>query len=118
MLASPSSGATRMQEGTSRFLQMVKIAAGVELHKQAHLPYLVYLRHPTRSGVRLLGVAGAYTAAEPDALVGLLGPRVYEHLFGQPFLAGIQTAPRTCTSTASSTAWSRWNCCGPRWIVR
>ena len=48
LLASPSSGGTRMQEGTVAFLQMVKIAAAVELHKQAHLPYLVYLRHPTR----------------------------------------------------------------------
>jgi len=32
------SGGTRMQEGTVAFLQMVKIAAAVELHKQAHLP--------------------------------------------------------------------------------
>jgi acyl-CoA carboxylase subunit beta len=47
LLASPSSGGTRMQEGTVAFLQMVKIAAAVELHKRAHLPYLVYLRHPT-----------------------------------------------------------------------
>ncbi|WP_304439123.1 carboxyl transferase domain-containing protein, partial [Mycobacterium sp. NAZ190054] len=46
LLASPSSGGTRMQEGTVAFLQMVKIAAAVELHKKAHLPYLVYLRHP------------------------------------------------------------------------
>lgn len=41
LLASPSSGGTRMQEGTVAFLQMVKIAAAVRLHKQAHLPYLV-----------------------------------------------------------------------------
>ena len=51
LVASPSSGGTRMQEGTVAFLQMVKIAAAVELHKQAHLPYLVYLRHPTTGGV-------------------------------------------------------------------
>lgn len=51
LLASPSSGGTRMQEGTVAFLQMVKIAAAVELHKRAHLPYLVYLRHPTTGGV-------------------------------------------------------------------
>ena len=30
---------------------MVKIAAAVEMHKRAHLPYLVYLRHPTTGGV-------------------------------------------------------------------
>ena len=93
MLASPSSGGTRMQEGTVAFLQMVKIAAGVELHKQAHLPYLVYLRHPTTGGVfASWGSLGHITAAEPDALVGFLGPRVYEHLYGEPFPAGIQTA--------------------------
>ena len=93
LLASPSSGGTRMQEGTVAFLQMVKIAAAVELHKRAHLPYLVYLRHPTTGGVfASWGSLGHITVAEPGALVGFLGPRVYEHLYGEPFPAGIQTA--------------------------
>src|SRR5215472_19080661 len=34
LLASPCSGGTRMQEGTVAFLQMVKIAAAVQLHKR------------------------------------------------------------------------------------
>ncbi|MET0476277.1 MAG: carboxyl transferase domain-containing protein [Mycobacterium sp.] len=93
LVASPSSGGTRMQEGTVAFLQMVKIAAAVELHKQAHLPYLVYLRHPTTGGVfASWGSLGHVTAAEPGALIGFLGPRVYEHLYGEPFPEGIQTA--------------------------
>ncbi|WP_286143106.1 acetyl-CoA carboxylase carboxyltransferase subunit beta, partial [Mycobacterium sp. GA-0227b] len=93
LLASPSSGGTRMQEGTVAFLQMVKIAAAVELHKRAHLPYLVYLRHPTTGGVfASWGSLGHVTGAEPGALVGFLGPRVYEHLYGEPFPEGIQTA--------------------------
>ncbi|MDY6997459.1 MAG: carboxyl transferase domain-containing protein [Actinomycetota bacterium] len=93
LLASPASGGTRMQEGTVAFLQMVKIAASVELHKQAHLPYLVYLRHPTTGGVfASWGSLGHVTAAEPGALIGFLGPRVYEHLYGEPFPAGVQTA--------------------------
>ncbi|MGH3676566.1 MAG: carboxyl transferase domain-containing protein [Mycobacterium sp.] len=93
LLASPSSGGTRMQEGTVAFLQMVKIAAAVTLHKRAHLPYLVYLRHPTTGGVfASWGSLGHITVAEPGALVGFLGPRVYEHLYGEPFPAGIQTA--------------------------
>ncbi|TFV56200.1 acetyl-CoA carboxyl transferase [Mycobacterium sp. PS03-16] len=93
LLASPSSGGTRMQEGTVAFLQMVKIAAAVELHRRAHLPYLVYLRHPTTGGVfASWGSLGHVTAAEPGALIGFLGPRVYEHLYGEPFPAGVQTA--------------------------
>ena len=93
LVASPSSGGTRMQEGTVAFLQMVKIAAAVELHKQAHLPYLVYLRHPTTGGVfASWGSLGHVTAAEPGALIGFLGPRVYEHLYGEPFPPDVQTA--------------------------
>jgi acetyl-CoA carboxylase carboxyl transferase subunit beta len=93
LVASPSSGGTRMQEGTVAFLQMVKIAAAVELHKRAHLPYLVYLRHPTTGGVfASWGSLGHVTAAEPGALIGFLGPRVYEHLYGETFPSGVQTA--------------------------
>jgi acyl-CoA carboxylase subunit beta len=93
LLASPSSGGTRMQEGTVAFLQMVKIAAAVTLHKKAHLPYLVYLRHPTTGGVfASWGSLGHVTLAQPGALVGLLGPRVYEQLYSEPFPSGVQTA--------------------------
>ncbi|PQM44001.1 Putative acetyl-coenzyme A carboxylase carboxyl transferase subunit beta [Mycobacterium talmoniae] len=75
------------------FLQMVKIAAAVELHKRAHLPYLVYLRHPSTGGVfASWGSLGHVTIAQPGALVGFLGPRVYEQLYGEPFPPGIQTA--------------------------
>jgi acyl-CoA carboxylase subunit beta len=93
LLASPSSGGTRMQEGTVAFLQMVKITAAVELHKRAHLPYLVYLRHPTTGGVfASWGSLGHVTIAEPGALVGFLGPRVYAQLYGEPFPPAVQTA--------------------------
>ncbi|MDT5190519.1 MAG: acyl-CoA carboxylase subunit beta, partial [Mycobacterium sp.] len=51
LLALPASGGTRMQEGAVAFLQMVKITAAITAHKAAHLPYIVYLRHPTTGGV-------------------------------------------------------------------
>jgi acetyl-CoA carboxylase carboxyl transferase beta subunit len=93
LFAVPTSGGTRMQEGTVAFLQMVKIAAAVAAHKAAGLPDIVYLRHPTTGGVfASWGSLGHVTAAEPGALVGFLGPRVYESLYGEPFPADVQTA--------------------------
>jgi acetyl-CoA carboxylase carboxyl transferase beta subunit len=93
LIASPSSGGTRMQEGTLAFLQMVKISAAVAAHRAAGLPYLVYLRHPTTGGVLASwGMLGHICAAEPGALLGFLGPRVYEALHGRPFPEGVQTA--------------------------
>ena len=93
LLALPASGGTRMQEGTVAFLQMVKITAAVTAHQAAGLPYLVYLRHPTTGGVLASWASlGHLTLAEPGALIGFLGPRVYEALEGAPFPAGVQTA--------------------------
>ncbi|MEU3462340.1 carboxyl transferase domain-containing protein [Streptomyces sp. NPDC006733] len=93
LLASPASGGTRMQEGTVAFLQMVKVAAAIADHKAEGLPYLVYLRHPTTGGVLASwGSLGHVTAAEPGALIGFLGPRVHEALYGEPFPAGVQVA--------------------------
>ena len=72
----------------------------------------------SRRGAR----SGHVTAAEPGALVGFLGPRVYEHLYGEPFPAGIQTAenlhrhgvidgvvPLGAAALARWTARSRWS---------
>ncbi|MDQ6935202.1 MAG: acetyl-CoA carboxylase carboxyltransferase subunit alpha/beta [Actinomycetota bacterium] len=93
LLAAPTSGGTRMQEGTGAFVQMIRISAAVARHKHAGLPYLVYLRHPTTGGVMASwGSLGHITVAEPGALVGFLGPRVYEALYGEAFPAGVQTA--------------------------
>ncbi|WP_119727454.1 carboxyl transferase domain-containing protein [Thermomonospora amylolytica] len=93
LLAAPSSGGTRMQEGTAAFVQMARITAAVMRHRAAGLPYLVYLRHPTTGGVLASwGSLGHVTAAEPGALIGFLGPRVYEALHGEPFPEGVQVA--------------------------
>lgn len=93
LLAAPASGGTRMQEGTLAFVQLIKISAAITQHKAAGLPYLVYLRHPTTGGaLASWGSLGHVTVAEPQALLGFLGPRVYDVLYGEPFPAGVQTS--------------------------
>ena len=93
LLAGPASGGTRMQEGTLAFLGMVTITDAVRRHKAAGLPYLVYLRHPTTGGVMASwGSLGHITVAEPGALLGFLGPRVYEALHNEPFPEGVQVS--------------------------
>lgn len=72
---------------------MVRISAAVRAHRQAGLPYLVYLRHPTTGGVMASwGSQGHITVAQPGALLGFLGPRVYESIYGKPFPQGVQVA--------------------------
>ncbi|MET8775830.1 carboxyl transferase domain-containing protein [Nocardia sp. NPDC004654] len=93
LVASPTSGGTRMQEGTVAFVQMVKIAGAVAAHKSAGHPYLVYLRDPTMGGVfASWGSLGHMTFAQPGALIGFLGPRVYKALYGKDFPEGVQIA--------------------------
>ncbi|QWC86210.1 acetyl-CoA carboxyl transferase [Nocardioidaceae bacterium] len=92
VLAAPVSGGTRMQEGVPAFVQMAPVAAAIAAHRAAGLAYLVWLRHPTTGGVMASwGSLGQMTAVEPDALVGFLGPRVFEALHGEPFPEGVQT---------------------------
>ena len=93
VLAAVASGGTRMQEGTVAFVAMVKIAASVAAHQAEGLPYLTYLRHPSTGGaLASFGSLGQVTVAEPGALVGFLGPRVYEALYGEAFPSGVQSA--------------------------
>lgn len=93
LLAAPASGGTRMQEGTAAFVQMVRITAAIEAHRAAGLPYLTYLRHPTTGGVfASWGSLGHVTVGEPGALIGFLGPKVFQALYGEPFPPGVQTA--------------------------
>jgi len=93
VLAAPVSGGTRMQEGTAAFTRMTAITAAVVAHKAAGLPYLVYQRHPTTGGVfASWGSLGHITVAQPGALIGFLGPKVYAALHGELFPPGVQVA--------------------------
>ncbi|HZP14650.1 MAG TPA: carboxyl transferase domain-containing protein, partial [Nocardioides sp.] len=89
----PCSGGTRMQEGTPAFVQMVRIGAALAAHRAAGLPYVVWLRNPTTGGVMATwGSLGQIVWAEPGALAGFLGPRVYEAMYGDAFPDGVQVA--------------------------
>ncbi|MGJ9423965.1 carboxyl transferase domain-containing protein [Aeromicrobium sp. CF3.5] len=93
ILATTSSGGTRMQEGTPAFLRMVEISRAIMDHRATGLPYLVHLRHPTTGGVfASWGSLGHITVAEPGALIGFLGPKVYELLNDRAFPPGVQVA--------------------------
>lgn len=93
IIAATASAGTRMQEGTPAFLRMAGIAAAAAEHRRAGLPALVLLRGPTTGGVLATwGSLGQVCMAEPGALVGFLGPRVFEEVMGEPFPAGVQTA--------------------------
>lgn len=93
VLATTASGGTRMQEGTPAFVHMIDISRALMDHRAAGLPYLIYLRHPTTGGVfASWGSLGHITLAEPGALIGFLGPKVYELLEGRPFPPNVQTA--------------------------
>jgi acetyl-CoA carboxylase carboxyl transferase subunit beta len=82
-----------MLEGTPAFVQMVRIGAAIAAQRAAGLPYVAWLRNPTTGGVMATwGSLGQITWAEPGALAGFLGPRVYSALYGEEFPPGIQVA--------------------------
>lgn len=93
LLVSPASGGARMQEDNRAFVMMVSITAAVQRHREAHLPFLVYLRNPTMGGAMASwGSSGHITFAEPGAQIGFLGPRVVELSTGKPLPEGVQQA--------------------------
>lgn len=95
LVASTASGGTRMQEGTPAFVRMADISLALADHKAAGLPYLVHLRNPTTGGVfASWGALGHLTIAEPSALVGFLGPKVFEALNGTLFPPNVQVSDR------------------------
>ncbi|GAA4086208.1 carboxyl transferase domain-containing protein [Nocardioides kongjuensis] len=93
IVAAPASGGTRMQEGTPAFVRMAAIAAAIRAHKDAGLLYAAHLRHPTTGGTMASwGGLGQVTWAEPGALTGFLGPKVYRGLHGVDFPREVQRA--------------------------
>ena len=79
LLAVPSSGGARMQEGIFSLMQLPKTVAAVEDLHDAGLPFFVVMAHPTTAGVLAsFASLGDVTVAEPGALIAFTGRRVIE----------------------------------------
>ena len=88
-----ASGGARMQEGILSLMQMPKTCAVLERMKEAGLPYIVILSHPTYGGVTAsFAVLGDLILAEPGAMIGFAGPRVIQETTNAVLPEGFQTA--------------------------
>jgi acetyl-CoA carboxylase carboxyl transferase subunit beta len=88
-----SSGGARMQEGILSLMQMPRTTIGVDMLKEAHLPYIVVLTDPTTGGVSAsYAMLGDVQIAEPGALIGFSGPRVIEQTIRERLPEGFQRA--------------------------
>jgi acetyl-CoA carboxylase carboxyl transferase subunit beta len=74
-----SSGGARMQEGILSLMQLPKTVCAVEDLRDARVPMLVVMAHPTTAGVLAsFASLGDVTVAEPGALIAFTGPRVVQ----------------------------------------
>lgn len=86
-----ASGGARMQEGTLSLMQMAKTSAARSRLREARVPYIAVLLHPTTGGVAAsVAMLGDVIIAEPDALIGFAGPRVIEQTIRQQLPPGFQ----------------------------
>ena len=86
-----ASGGARMQEGILSLMQMAKTSIQIRKMRQAGIPYIVVLTHPTTGGVAAsLAMLGDVHLAEPNALIGFAGPRVIEQTIKQTLPEGFQ----------------------------
>ena len=88
-----ASGGARMQEGVLSLMQMAKTSAARSRLREAKVPYISVLLHPTTGGVAAsVAMLGDINIAEPDALIGFAGPRVIEQTIRQQLPPGFQRA--------------------------
>ncbi|MGN6105415.1 MAG: acetyl-CoA carboxylase, carboxyltransferase subunit beta, partial [Kofleriaceae bacterium] len=86
-----ASGGARMQEGVLSLMQMAKTSAARSRMREAKVPYISVLLHPTTGGVAAsVAILGDIIIAEPDALIGFAGPRVIEQTIRQQLPPGFQ----------------------------
>ena len=91
MVCFTAAGGARMQEGALSLMQMPRTTLGVEMLKDAGLPYIVVLCDPTTGGVTAsYAMLGDVHLAEPGALIGFAGPRVIEQTIREKLPEGFQ----------------------------
>jgi acetyl-CoA carboxylase carboxyl transferase subunit beta len=79
LVAIPSSGGARMQEGILSLMQLPKTVCAVEDLHDAGCAMVVVMAHPTTAGVLAsFASLGDVTLAEPGALIAFTGPRVVQ----------------------------------------
>jgi acetyl-CoA carboxylase carboxyl transferase subunit beta len=93
LLLFSAAGGARMQEGILSLMQMPRTTVAVQMLKEAGLPYVVVLTHPTTGGVTAsYAMLGDVQIAEPNALICFAGPRVIEQTIREKLPDGFQRA--------------------------
>lgn len=93
LIVIPASGGARMQEGMLSLMQMPRSIIGVEMVKDAGLPYFVLLTNPTTGGVSAsFAMVGDIHLAEPGATIGFAGKRVIKETVREELPDDFQTA--------------------------
>jgi acetyl-CoA carboxylase carboxyl transferase subunit beta len=88
-----ASGGARMQEGVLSLMQMAKTSAALGRLREAGLPYISVLLHPTTGGVAAsFAMLGDVIISEPKALIGFAGARVIQNTIRQRLPPGFQRA--------------------------
>jgi acetyl-CoA carboxylase carboxyl transferase subunit beta len=88
-----ASGGARMQEGMLSLMQMAKISAALERHREARLLYIPILTHPTTGGtIASFAMLGDIILAEPKATVAFAGRRVVEQTLREKLPDDFQTS--------------------------
>ena len=93
LITVPSTGGARMQEGVLSLMQLPRSILAVDKVRDANLPHIVLLAHPTTGGVTAsFAMLGDLQLAEPGAIIGFAGRRVIEETVREKLPADFQTA--------------------------
>ena len=92
-------------------MQMAKTSGALYRHKEAGLPYIVILTHPTTAGVTAsFASLGDLILAEPGAMVGFAGRRVIEATTQAQLPDGFQRSEeRRVGKECIAVCRSRWS---------